>query len=58
MENLKQGAQRANLLEPENPPVLTFTIDFEAAKQYRRMNKMPAQFRHNNWTDLTVEVFL
>lgn len=40
MENLKQGAQRANLLDPDNPPVLAFTIDFEAAKRYRKMNKM------------------
>lgn len=48
MENLKQGAQRANLLDPDNPPVLAFTIDFEAAKRYRKMNKMPAQFRQNN----------
>ena len=58
MENLKQGAQRANLLEPESPPILAFTIDFETAKQYRRMNKMPAQFRQKNWTDLVVEVYL
>lgn len=58
MENLKQGAQRANLLDPDNPPVLAFTIDFEAAKRYRKMNKMPAQSRQNNWADLTVEVFL
>lgn len=58
MENLKQGAQRANLLDPDNPPVLAFTIDFEAAKRYRKMNKMPAQSRQNNWAELTVEVFL
>lgn len=58
MENLKQGAQRANLLDPDNPPVLAFTIDFEAAKRYRKMNKMSAQSRQNNWADLTVEVFL
>lgn len=58
MENLKQGAQRANLLEPESPPILAFTIDFETAKQYRRMNKMPAQFRQKSWTDLVVEVYL
>ncbi len=58
MENLKQGAQRENLLEPESPPVLAFTIDFETAKQYRRMNKMPAQFRQKSWTDLVVEVYL
>ena len=39
-------------------PLLTFTIDFEAAKRYREANKMPHQFRRAAWTDLTVEVYL
>ncbi len=38
--------------------ILTFTIDFEAAKRYREANKMPHQFRRAAWTDLTVEVYL
>ena len=38
--------------------ILTFTIDFEAAKRYREANKMPHQVRRAAWTDLTVEVYL
>ena len=55
---LKVGQERSNLLEPENQPVLTFTIDFETARQYRYTNKMPTQFRRCDWQDLTVEVYL
>ena len=39
-------------------PIITFTIDFETAKRYRKANKMPHQFRRAAWTDLTVEVCL
>ena len=39
-------------------PILTFTIDFETAKRYRKANKLPHQFRRAAWTDLTVEVYL
>ena len=38
--------------------ILTFTIDFEAAKRYREANKMPHQFRCAAWIVLTVEVYL
>lgn len=55
---LKVGQERSNLLEPENSPVLTFTIDFETARQYRYANKLPTQFRRRDWEDLTVEVYL
>lgn len=55
---LKVGQERTNLLEPENPPVLTFTINFETARQYRCANKMPPQFRKRDWNDLIVEVYL
>ena len=54
----KTAQERSNLLEPENPPVLTFTIDFEAARQFRYSNGLPAQFRKRDWHDLTVEVYL
>ena len=39
-------------------PLLTFAIDFETAKRYRKANKLPHQFRRAAWTDLTVEVYL
>ena len=39
-------------------PILSFVIDFEAAKKYRQANKMPQQFRRAAWTDLRVEVYL
>ncbi len=41
----KTAQERSNLLEPENPPVLSFQIDFENARQYRIVNQMPPQFR-------------
>ena len=55
---MKSGQERYNLMEPENPPVLSFTIDFETARQYRMSNGLPAQFRQRGWTDLNVEVYL
>ena len=54
----KAPQERSNLMKPENPPVLTFTIDFEAARQFRYSNGLPAQFRKRDWHDLTVEVYL
>ena len=54
----KAAQESSNLLEPENPPVLAFTIDFEAARKFRYTNSMPTQFRKRDWNDLTVEVYL
>ena len=54
----KAPQERSNLMKTENPPVLTFTIDFEAARQFRYSNGLPAQFRKRDWHDLTVEVYL
>lgn len=55
---MKSGQERYNLMEPENSPVLSFTVDFETARQYRMSNGLPAQFRQRGWTDLNVEVYL
>ena len=55
---MKSGEERYNLMEPENSPVLSFTVDFETARQYRMSNGLPAQFRQRGWTDLNVEVYL
>lgn len=54
----KTAQERSNLLEPENPPVLTFTIDFETARKFRYANGLPRQFRKRDWNDLIVEVYL
>ena len=54
----KMAQERSNLLEPENPPVLAFTIDFETARQFRYANGLPTQFRKRDWNDLVVEVYL
>lgn len=54
----KAAQERSNLLEPENPPVLAFTIDFETARKFRYANSLPTQFRKRDWNDLTVEVYL
>ena len=54
----KTAQERSNLLEPENPPVLAFTIDFETARKFRYANGLPTQFRKRDWNDLTVEVYL
>lgn len=54
----KTPQERSNLLEPENPPVLAFTIDFETARKFRYANGLPTQFRKRDWNDLTVEVYL
>lgn len=56
--DLKVGQERSDLLKPDNPPVLTFVIDFETARQYRHTNGMPTQFRRRDWQDLIVEVYL
>lgn len=54
----KTTQERSNLLEPENPPVLAFTIDFETARKFRYANGLPRQFRKRDWNDLIVEVYL
>lgn len=54
----KVPQERSNLMEPENPPVLAFTIDFETARKFRYANGLPTQFRKRDWNDLTVEVYL
>lgn len=53
-----QERGRYDLLHPESPPVLSFTIDFEMARQYRKENELPPQFRRSSWNDLFVEVYL
>ena len=50
--------ERIDLMAVSEKPILTFTIDFETAKRYRKANKMPHQFRRAAWTDLTVDVYL
>ena len=54
----KTAQERSNLLEPENPPVLAFTIDFETARKFRYANGLPRHFRKRDWNDLIVEVYL
>ena len=54
----KSKEERTDLMTVSEKPILTFTIDFETAKRYRKANKMPHQFRRAAWTDLTVEVYL
>lgn len=54
----KTAQERSNLLEPENPPVLAFTIDFDTARKFRYANGLPRQFRKRDWNDLIVEVYL
>ena len=51
-------ASSVDLMAVSETPILTFTIDFETAKRYRKANKMPHPFRRAAWTDLTVEVYL
>jgi len=51
-------ADRADMMQTEDKPVLSFTIDFETAKAFRQENRLPAQFRRAAWTDLQVEVYL
>ena len=60
LRNLERGeeASSIDLMAVSEKPILTFTIDFETAKRYRKANKMPSQFRRAAWTDLTVEVCL
>lgn len=59
--NFGNGAavfEPASLLTPNTAPVLSFTIDFENAKQFRIDNNLPTQFRRRDWHDMTVEVFI
>lgn len=56
--NASASFDPASLLTPNVSPVLTFTIDFENAKQFRIANNLPTQFRKRDWHDLTVEVFV
>ena len=60
LRNLERGEEASliDLMAVSEKPILTFTIDFETAKRYRKANKMPRQFRRAAWTDLTVEVCL
>ena len=60
LRNLERGeeASSIDLMAVSEKPILTFTIDFETAKRYRKANKMPSQFRRAAWTDLPVEVYL
>lgn len=56
--NKKEKHERSDLVAITDKPILTFTIDFDTAKQYRQANNMPTQFRRTAWSDLTVEVYL
>ncbi|MCI6742821.1 MAG: helix-turn-helix domain-containing protein [Faecalibacterium prausnitzii] len=60
LRNLERGeeASSIDLMVVSEKPILTFTIDFETVKRYRKANKMPHQFRRAARTDLTVEVCL
>ena len=60
LRNLERGeeASSIDLMAVSEKPILTFTIDFETAKRYRKANKMPHPFRRAAWSDLTVEVYL
>lgn len=60
LRNLERGeeASSIDLMAVSEKSILTFTVDFETAKRYRKANKMPHQFRRAAWTDLTVEVCL
>lgn len=60
LRNLERGEETSSidLMAVSEKPILTFTVDFETAKRYRKANKMPHQFRRAAWTDLTVEVCL
>ena len=54
----KLGSERADMTQPKTLPILNFSIDFDTAKEYRKANKMPAQFRQAAWHDLHVEVYV
>lgn len=47
-----------SILHPAASPALSFTIDFEDARQFRIANALPTQFRRRDWHDLRVEVFI
>ena len=55
---LKEGDERTDLTHPDDEPILTFILDFDAALQFRTENQMSPQFRRHNWNDLTVEVYI
>lgn len=48
----------ADLMAITADPILTFTIDFNTAKQYRESCNMDYRFRKSQWTDLVIEVYL
>ena len=48
----------ADLMAITADPILTFTIDFETAKQYRESRHMDHRFRKTQWNDLVIEVYL
>ena len=49
---------RTDLCKIESAPILSFKITFQEAHEYRKANKMPAQFRKVAWNDLNVEVYI
>lgn len=49
---------RTDLGKIESSPILSFKITFQEAHEYRKANKMPAQFREVAWNDLNVEVYI
>lgn len=49
---------RTDLIAMDAEPILTFTIDFNTAKQYRESCNMDYRFRKSQWTDLVIEVYL
>lgn len=55
-ENLEPGFH-SDLLSPSNSPVMSFTIDFDTAKEYRQACQMATQFRKSQWHDIEVEVY-
>ena len=55
-ENQSSGFH-SDLLFPCAPPVISFTIDFETAREYRETCQMATQFRKCQWHDLEVEVY-
>lgn len=54
----KNHADRTDMMTIQEQPIISFTIDFEAAKKYRYDNHLPTQFRLRDWTDLQVDVYL
>ncbi len=53
------NSSECNLMQPVSEPILTFTIDYETAKEFRKQNNMPVQqFRKCAWHDVDVEVYI